>query len=296
MVYFMKLLSQIEQLDYESSLEPALQKIEQEFGVFLTVHDLRGRLHYGDGSPLLPGRNIHQHVCCMRMRDDIPNWNTNCGEDCFRQTEETANILQKPFLKSCWKGIVELVVPIFVREQHMITILAGTFRHPDGIPEHADLPQWLHDEYAKLPLFDLEKIENLSYVLRLIGNGMITWKENALARKELTGRKLQIYQFIEDHAHEDISLADLSRAIGLSSSRTRHLVKELTNRPFKSLIEEERMLRAGYLLQSTGNTLDEIAEAIGYKNCYYFNRVFKNYFGVPPGAYRRELKKRQIDF
>ncbi len=280
----MEIIGQIAQAEYDLVLEDTLKKIEREFNVFLTIHDLRGRLHHRDGRPLLPGRNVHQHTCCIKKRYERSGWNLRCGKDCFKETEKTANKLQKPFIKLCWKGLVELVVPIFVKEQHLLSILAGTFRHPNGIPEEANLPKWFHIEYAKLPLFDPDMMEELSKVLEIIGKGMIIRDDS----NQQMGRKMQIYQFIKAHAHEKVTLSDLGRAIGISPSRVRHLVKELTNRNFKALLEEERMLRASYLLQSTNHTLDLIAEIVGFKNGYYFNRAFKNYFGQPPGRFRRD--------
>lgn len=280
----MEVIGQITQSEYGLKLEAALKKIEREFNVFLTIHDLRGRLHHGDGSPLLPGRNVHQHLCCMKKRYERSDWNLRCSADCFKQTEQTANKLQEPFIKLCWKGIVELVAPVFFEEQHLLSILAGTFRHPNGIPEEADMPKWFYSEYFKLPLFDSSILEELSKVLEIIGRGMIIQDES----NQQMGRKMQIYQFVKKHAHEKVTLSVLGRAIGVSPSRARHLVKELTNRNFKALLEEERMLRASYLLQSTNHTLELIAETVGFKNGYYFNRAFKNYFGQPPGRFRND--------
>ena len=287
----MELIKQISHSEYNLIIEPALREIEQEFKVFLTIHDLRGRLHHNNGQPLLPGRNQHQHVCCSKGRYEKPGWNWCCGRDCFKETEQTANKVQNPFVKLCWKGLVELVVPIFHREQHLLSILAGTFRHPGGIPEDANMPEWFRKEYARLPLGDFSRMEELSKVLRIIGRGMLARDEDGFNRELQPGRKMQIYQFIKDHAHENITLADLGRVMGVSPSRARHLVKEETKRNFKSLLEEERMLRARYLLQSTNHTLELIAETVGFKNGYYFSRAFKNYFGEPPRRFQRNLNK-----
>jgi AraC-like DNA-binding protein/ligand-binding sensor protein len=286
----MQLLEPISPSGFDLTIEPALQEVEREFGISLTIHDLKGRLRHSDGRPLLPGRNEHQHPCCSRMRYKEAGWNTRCGEDCFRQTEQTANKLQKPFLKLCWKGLAELVVPIFLREQHLLSILAGVFRHPTGIPEEAKLPEWFTSEYAKLPLFDAARLAKLSGVLKIVGQGMILGEESKLTPGAPADRKTQIYQFFEDYAREQVGVTDLGRQLGLSPSRARHLVKELTRHNFKSLLEEERMLRARNLLQSTNHPLSVIAETVGYKNGYYFNRAFKNYFGEPPGRFRRKLE------
>lgn len=286
----MQVIGKIVETDYGSSIEPALREIEKEFGVELTIHDLKGRLHQGDGQPLLPGRNVHQHPCCLRERYEISGWNLKCGDDCFVQTEQKAVLLHQPFVKVCWKGIAELVVPIFLRDLHLISILAGTFRHPDGVPESAELPDWFYEEYDKLPELDQDKLDKLSNLLRIVGNGMVMWKERQVTAGPQSDRKLLIYRFVEDHSHEAVSLTDLGQVMGVSPSRARHLVKELTNRSFKALLNEERMIRARYLLESSIHSLQYIAEMVGFKNEFYFNRAFKSYFGEPPGRFRQNAK------
>ena len=166
--------------------------------------------------------------------------------------------------------IAELVVPVFLRDQHLISILAGTFRYPGGVPENAKLPEWFYEEYEKLPELDQVKLEKLSNLLRIVGNGMVMWKELQVTAGAQSDRKLLIYQFVEDHSHEAVSLADLGQVMGVSPSRARHLVKELTNRSFKALLNEERMIRARYLLESTIHSLQYIAETVGFKNEFYF--------------------------
>ena len=56
----------------------------------------------------------------------------------------------------------------------------------------------------------------------------------------------------------------------------------------KKLRDEDKLqaLAAGLLL-SGERTLAEIADATGYANVHYFSRRFNEYFGEPPGRYRR---------
>jgi len=48
------------------------------------------------------------------------------------------------------------------------------------------------------------------------------------------------------------------------------------------------MTRARNLLLSTSLNLKEIASKISYKNVFYFNRVFKKFYGIPPGRFRSQ--------
>lgn len=40
------------------------------------------------------------------------------------------------------------------------------------------------------------------------------------------------------------------------------------------------------MLENTDDSIDEIAERLGYMNPGHFRRMFKNYFGLPPSRYR----------
>ena len=51
-------------------------------------------------------------------------------------------------------------------------------------------------------------------------------------------------------------------------------------------MERRRLCEARSLLHSSGKSLQEIAEATGYRNAFYFSRAFKKLFGVSPSLLR----------
>jgi len=53
-----------------------------------------------------------------------------------------------------------------------------------------------------------------------------------------------------------------------------------------------RMHHAARRLSDSGNSLEEIADAVGYASPAAFQRAFKRCFGVPPGTWRREARER----
>jgi AraC-like DNA-binding protein len=79
----------------------------------------------------------------------------------------------------------------------------------------------------------------------------------------------------------------LAAHLHLSPSRTSHAVKEFTGMSFQDLLLKERMARATILLESSGDSLAEIAAKLGFENEFYFNRAFKKACGTPPGSFRR---------
>ena len=52
-------------------------------------------------------------------------------------------------------------------------------------------------------------------------------------------------------------------------------------------ITKKRMEKACALLNGTALSVKEVAEATGYADALYFERVFRKYAGVPPTEYRR---------
>ncbi|MBQ6876616.1 MAG: helix-turn-helix transcriptional regulator, partial [Lachnospiraceae bacterium] len=55
---------------------------------------------------------------------------------------------------------------------------------------------------------------------------------------------------------------------------------------FSAYVESLRMQRAQQLLRETSDTVQEIAEAVGYINANSFYKAYKRCFGEPPLSYR----------
>lgn len=277
------IFSELKCNSFRSRHELALQAIEAKFNVGITIHDLCGKIGLAEpGSPLF-GRHLHPQECCRWGRQNIPGWNSRCVNNCFRETELYATKTQEAFLKECWTGLCELVVPIYYQKIHQLTIFAGVFK---GSGLHRPrLPETFEAIYQELPEPDREKLTGLAELLRTFGTGLL----NELDNSENPGdnRLARIRRYIAAHAHESITLNDVARELFISESRTRHLITELAGRSFSELLEEVRMNRAKRLLLSSEQSLAGIAEAVGYSNVHYFSRRFVEYFGTPPGRYRR---------
>ena len=50
------------------------------------------------------------------------------------------------------------------------------------------------------------------------------------------------------------------------------------------------MRKAAELLLNTNASVAEIALAVGLENEFYFSRLFKKRFSLPPSGYRREFR------
>lgn len=264
----------------------ALLQIESRFGIFLTIHDCHGILFHSDGTPFLPGRNMHQHPYCITGRYERDGWNRQCHEECALKVESTATYAKRPFLHHCWKGCTELVVPIERNDSLMLLIYAGVFRKADcAFPEF--LPKSLKSCYESLPCEDEELFHDLANILQFFGQGIRHFLDCSRNREGApTEFREQVRRFVDDRAHEPVSLAELAKELNLSKTRVCHLVKYHFGCSLQNLLLEERMTRARNLLSSTDLPLKAIASAVGFNNEFYFNRIFSRECGVSPGKFR----------
>ncbi len=103
-----------------------------------------------------------------------------------------------------------------------------------------------------------------------------------------------VIDYIDKNFKEDISLVELADLIDLSPQYLCRLFKECLNiRPFEYLARKRIQQAKILLLEGTLN-INEIANAIGYKDCSYFCAVFKRHEMLSPAEFR-SLHKKQKD-
>lgn len=267
--------------------ETALREFERLTGLNVTLHDMRGTICDRAGGSLLYFWHSHMNPCCVYGRADCREWDKRCIESCFTQSEKNAAATGKPYVKKCWKGLEELVVPLMDGKQHQLTLYAGAFRPPSR-KRSGSFPQ--DEKYLKLfnalpPRPSAKRIAGLAAMLTLLGQGML-YSLNLDRPVNDPSRGMAIRNFVNANAHRKVTLSDLAKYMHLSVSRTSHVVRELTRMSFEELLLKRRMELAVYLLIHSQASLQEIAMKTGFNSPYYFNRTFKVFHGIPPGKYR----------
>lgn len=93
-------------------------------------------------------------------------------------------------------------------------------------------------------------------------------------------------EFLRQNYHEDITLQQTAEKAGFNPSYFSTLFSSSTGITFTDFFTKLRLNRAKELLKTTNMKIYEIAEAIGYRNSYYFSRIFRKFEGVTPFEYR----------
>jgi AraC family transcriptional regulator of arabinose operon len=97
----------------------------------------------------------------------------------------------------------------------------------------------------------------------------------------------QAIDFIVGNTNMDFSIPLLARHCGLSQTHFRRIFKEYTGRMPREFITAVRMAQAKELLCRGGYTVKQVSQITGYRDPFYFMRVFQKENGVSPGKFSR---------
>ena len=95
-----------------------------------------------------------------------------------------------------------------------------------------------------------------------------------------------ILAYVDRHCGEGISLDDIAGVMHVSSSRVRHVFKDVTGVGFKEYLTQARLAEAKKLLLGTDLSVADIAHRVSYSNMYQFYKVFYRSCAMSPGEYR----------
>lgn len=99
----------------------------------------------------------------------------------------------------------------------------------------------------------------------------------------------QAREYIEEHAADSsLSLDLVAEAVGINSAYLSRLFCEICGMNFVGYVNQCRVERAEILLRQTKIPVKEIGFKTGFNSLQNFNRVFKRYKNMTPGAYRKQ--------
>lgn len=97
-------------------------------------------------------------------------------------------------------------------------------------------------------------------------------------------------EYMQNHLNENLRLEDFAREAGMSVSHFSERFRRQTGQSPMAYFIHLRMRLACRLLDLSGKPVKAVALEIGYRDPYYFSRIFKKSMGISPDKYR-EIKK-----
>ena len=138
------------------------------------------------------------------------------------------------------------------------------------------IPPYRHDDIHKL--FE----EELPHCFTLIAECL---KQQHVEQTEKLDQ--DILDFIRANlANQQLGVTLVAEQFHISAPTLQKRMNACAEMTFSAYVEKARMERASQLLRETTQTVQEIAEAVGYISSNSFYKAFKRCFGEPPLAYR----------
>ena len=98
-------------------------------------------------------------------------------------------------------------------------------------------------------------------------------------------------EYIEKYYQQTISVSDIARSVGTSTSYLSRIFKESTGETIIRTINQKRIEKAKAYLKETDLKVYEVADILGFENVTYFSRFFKKHTGVSPKEYKEDCTK-----
>ena len=95
----------------------------------------------------------------------------------------------------------------------------------------------------------------------------------------------QVLKYIDEN-YKDGELTKLASLLGYDIYWLSRMIKRLTGRTYKELLQIKRINQASFLLLNTRLPVTDISCAVGYDNTSYFHRLFSQRYQMSPKEYR----------
>jgi AraC-like DNA-binding protein len=184
-------------------------------------------------------------------------------------------------------GDIEYLMPFLVQDDDFPHVVpAGT-----GIPRQVfDLMSRAAAELpARSPRSRLSVKTYLKMILVLLVNHYAAFqgREDSYLRKRGDLERLSpLFEFIDGNYSEAIAVEQAALLVRMSKSSFMRFFKQVTGQPFVAYLNHFRIAKAEALLTTTGKSIAEISQEVGFCDQSYFGVVFRGVMGVSPRDYK----------
>lgn len=153
-----------------------------------------------------------------------------------------------------------------------------------------DLNEVIAQQIGLYPLFYLRDfntwteafhyLENIAAILfALTSNAQIDKNQRLV---------LAIKNYVKDHLSDDLTLTVISDYVNYNSSYVSRLFKQTTGLSLSEYINHCRLSKAKELLSKTSDTVQVVAQKVGFDTSQYFSMVFRKAMGMSPRDFRSQ--------
>ena len=112
----------------------------------------------------------------------------------------------------------------------------------------------------------------------------------SFVNKPLELEKIQkAKEFILVNLDQSITIPALANYVGTNQCYLKKGFKEVFGQTIYEFVQENKMVKAKYLLQQNKLSLQEISAIVGYASLSSFSQTYKNYYGISPSIEKKQI-------
>ena len=106
----------------------------------------------------------------------------------------------------------------------------------------------------------------------------------------------KIKEYVESHLSQELTVSSLCREFNLSQSYLNMIFRKHGMESFNTYLRNERIKRAKEIMERNPQMLvKDVAMMVGYKDQFYFSRIFRAVTGIAPSGYHRKQQDSGIN-
>jgi AraC-like DNA-binding protein len=156
------------------------------------------------------------------------------------------------------------------------------------LPPGEEMPQLFGQFFEACHTDKLDSSLGADALLRRVLSWFVTEPAVQNERLRSVQRFLPVITYIEQNLTRPLSLGELTSVLPLQEAYFCDLFSKTMGQSPIDFVNRKRIERAQFLLTQDTRALKEIAARVGFRDVYYFSRVFKKVVGIAPAHYRRQ--------
>lgn len=133
---------------------------------------------------------------------------------------------------------------------------------------------------------ELDRLQVMGLFYQLVHEQFRQWEMARQHQGESLELAEQIEAYIQEHYTHSIAMENMAAHFHYSTHYLARVFKRKYGCSPMDYIVQTRIKRAQALLAETDAQIREVAESVGYKDLYYFSRIFKRTTGETPAQYK----------
>lgn len=129
------------------------------------------------------------------------------------------------------------------------------------------------------------------FVIGDTSEGQLPFAAMARPRQTDDAAITEVQVWIANHYDCDQPVARMAQIAGMAERTFSRRFRKATGYGPVEYVQSLRIEEAKQLLETTQETMDEVAEMVGYRDLAYFRRIFKRSVGVTPARYRQQFSR-----